>query len=176
LHKVRRKSPAPSQALAQLKDDALFSQTTEYAMRAMAWLALSPDMLVPTMTLADKTKVPPHYLAKVLQQLSAAGLISGRRGVRGGYRLSRPAGQITLLDVVRSVAEVERITTCPLGIEGHSSVLCPLHRRADAAAKAVIDLYGTSTLQDLISEDGSPTPLCDEAPRATLTVSAAARR
>ena len=142
----------------------------------MAWLALSPDLLVPTMTLAEKTKVPPHYLAKVLQQLSAAGLINGRRGVRGGYRLSRPASQITLLDVVRSVAEVDRITSCPLGIEGHGTVLCPLHRRADAAAKAVIDLYGASSLQDLISEEDAPTPLCDEHSRTKLTVSAAARR
>src|SRR5882672_8604555 len=98
-------------------------------MRAMAWLALSPDVLVPTMTLAEKTKVPPHYLAKVLQQLSAADLIMGRRGVRGGYKLSRPARQISLLDVVRAVAEVERITTCPLGIESHGPTLCPLHKK-----------------------------------------------
>jgi Rrf2 family protein len=150
----------------------LFSQTTEYAMRAMAWLALSPDVLVPTMTLAEKTKVPPHYLAKVLQQLSAADLITGRRGVRGGYKLSRPARQISLLDVVRSVAEVERITTCPLGIESHGPNLCPLHQKADAAAKAVIDLYGSATLQDLVADPVSPTPLCDARSTARLTVSA----
>lgn len=150
----------------------MFSQTTEYAMRAMAWLAMSPDTLVPTMTLAEKTKVPPHYLAKVLQQLSAASLITGRRGVRGGYKLSRPARQITLLEVVRSVAEVDRITTCPLGIESHGPNLCPLHRKADAAAKAVIDLYGNSSLQDLVSDPVSPTPLCDTRTTARLTVSA----
>ncbi len=142
-------------------------------MRAMAWLALSPETLVPTMTLAEKTKVPPHYLAKVLQQLSAAGLITGRRGVRGGYKLSRSAASITLLDVVRSVAEVERITTCPLGLTTHGSTLCPLHRKADAAAKCVIDLYGSATLQELVSEADSPTPLCEARAevRAELTVS-----
>jgi Rrf2 family protein len=142
----------------------------------MAWLAMSPDVLVPTMTLAEKTKVPPHYLAKVLQQLSAAELIMGRRGVRGGYKLSRPARQITLLDVVRAVAEVERITTCPLGIEAHGPNLCPLHRKADGAAKAIIDLYGSASLQDLVSDPMMPTPLCDgRAPStARLTVSATA--
>ncbi len=154
----------------------MFSHTTEYAMRAMAWLALSPDRLVPTMTLADKTKVPPHYLAKVLQQLAAAGLITGKRGVRGGYRLSHPAERITLLDVVRSVAEVNRITTCPLGIESHGPNLCPLHRKADAAAKAVIDIYGSSTLRDLVNEQGAPTPLCDTDKKVGLTVSAGSRR
>ncbi|HMN40981.1 MAG TPA: Rrf2 family transcriptional regulator [Phycisphaerales bacterium] len=154
----------------------MFSQTTEYAMRAMAWLALSPDRLVPTMTLAQKTKVPPHYLAKVLQQLSAAGLITGKRGVRGGYKLSRPAERITLLDVVRSVAEVNRITSCPLGLETHGTNLCPLHRKADAAAKAIIDLYGSSTLRDLINDPGAPTPLCETAAKVGLTVSAAGGR
>ncbi len=69
----------------------MFSQTTEYALRVMAWLALSPDLLVPTLTLADKTKVPAHYLAKVLQQLASAELVTGRRGVRGGYKLARAA-------------------------------------------------------------------------------------
>jgi Rrf2 family protein len=138
----------------------------------MAWLALSPDRLVPTMMLAEKTKVPPHYLAKVLQQLATAGLITGKRGVRGGYKLSRPSERITLLDVVRSVAEVERITTCPLGLESHGSTLCPLHRKADAASKAVIDLYSAATLRDLVNEQGSPTPLCETVTKVGLTVSA----
>jgi Rrf2 family protein len=150
----------------------VFSQTTEYAMRAMAWLALSPETLVPTATLAEKTKVPPHYLAKVLQNLAQADLIVGRRGVRGGYKLSRAAADITLLDVVRSVAEVKRITTCPLGLENHGPNLCPLHRRVDAAAKAVIDTYGNVTLADLIAEPASSKPLCDTQTTARLTISA----
>lgn len=150
----------------------MFSQTTEYALRAMAWLALTPEVLVPTTTLAEKTKVPPHYLAKVLQQLANANLITGRRGVRGGYRLARPAGDVSLLDVVSAVAEINRITTCPLGLKNHGPNLCPLHRRMDAAAKSIIDMYSGITLQDLISEPASSRPLCDEAMTARLTISA----
>jgi Rrf2 family transcriptional regulator, nitric oxide-sensitive transcriptional repressor len=141
-------------------------------MRAMAWLALSPEQLTPTTTLADKTKVPPHYLAKVLQQLAAAELVNGRRGVRGGYKLSRPANKISLLEVVRAVADVQRITECPLGLENHGSNLCSLHKRVDSANKAVIDLYGSVSLQDLISESSTSRPLCDAQTTATLTVSA----
>lgn len=150
----------------------MFSQTTEYAMRAMAWLALSPNSLVPTMALADKTKVPPHYLAKVLQMLASADLIKGRRGVRGGYCLSRPANSITLLDVVRSVATVERINMCPLGLDNHGPNLCPLHRRIDQAAQAVIEAYGSVTLADLIAEPAASKPLCDAETTAKLTISA----
>lgn len=149
----------------------MFSQTTEYALRAMSWLALSPDRLVPTGQLADRTKVPPHYLAKVLQQLATADLIVGRRGVHGGYKLTRPASAITLLDVVRSVATVERITTCPLGLDNHGPNLCPLHRKIDEAARVLIDTYGSVTLQDLVNQPDRK-PLCDKDTTAKLTVSA----
>ncbi|MBX3407578.1 MAG: Rrf2 family transcriptional regulator [Phycisphaeraceae bacterium] len=152
----------------------MFSQTTEYALRAMSWLALSPTQLVPTNQLAERTKVPPHYLAKVLQQLAAADLIVGRRGVRGGYKLTRPAADISLLTVVRAVATVERITTCPLGLDNHGPNLCPLHRRIDDAAKMLIELYGGVTLQDLVSQ-GERKPLCDKETTARLTVSAGRR-
>lgn len=146
----------------------MFSVTTEYAMRAMAWLALSPDTLVPTALLAAKTKVPPHYLAKVLQYLAGADLIQGRRGVRGGYKLKRPATEITLLDVVRSVADVSRIKTCPLGLENHGTNLCPLHKRIDRAAQVIIDTYGGVTLQDLVNEPSASKPLCDEPMQITI--------
>jgi Rrf2 family protein len=153
----------------------MFSQTTEYALRAMSWLALSPEALVSTHALAEKTQVPPHYLAKVLQQLSAANLIVGRRGVRGGYKISRAASQITLLEIVRSVAEIRRITTCPLGLISHSSTLCMLHRTTDSAAKAVIDIYGAVTLHDLLSDTNHPTPLCETPATLTISASSASR-
>ena len=88
----------------------MFSQTTEYALRAMACLALAPDELVPTSILADKTKVPANYLAKVLQQLAGGGLLRGRRGVGGGYTLARPSESITLLEIVNVVGDLHRVS------------------------------------------------------------------
>ncbi len=153
----------------------MFSQTTEYALRAMSWLALSPNDLVPTAILAEQTKVPSHYLAKVLQQLSNAELVSGRRGVGGGYKLSRAAKQISLLDVVRAVGPLERITTCPLGLTNHGPNLCPLHRMMDSVAKAAMEVLEKKTLQDLIDQPGANKPLCDATMTARLTVSAGRR-
>lgn len=154
----------------------MFSQTTEYALRAMACLALYPDKLVPTSTLAEQTKVPPNYLAKVLQQLAAAKLIGGRRGVGGGYRLKKPPEQVRLMDVINAVGEVKRIKECPLGIPGHGSNLCALHRKEDEAAAAVIAVFDGTTLQDLLTDGSMNRPLCATTPAPTgLTVSAAKR-
>ncbi|MBX3318122.1 MAG: Rrf2 family transcriptional regulator [Phycisphaeraceae bacterium] len=149
----------------------MFSQTTEYALRAMALLAYYPDQLVPTPTLAEETKVPPTYLAKVLQQLSGADLITGRRGVGGGYKLSKAPEQINMLDVINAVAPIRRITTCPLGLADHGSNLCPLHRRMDSAAKVIIELFEGVTLADLVNQREGSRPLCDKAKAAKLTVS-----
>ncbi len=140
----------------------MLSQTVEYALRAMVTLAYRPDELVPTPELAECTKVPSNYLAKVLQTLAGADLIVGRRGVGGGYRLARRADEIRLLDVINAVNPVERITTCPLGLDTHGANLCPLHRRIDQAAAKVIDVFGSSTLADVITGEGTPQlPLCD---------------
>ena len=139
----------------------MLNQTAEYALRAMSCLAYEPDKLMPTNELSEVTKVPQNYLAKVLQSLAQAGLIVGRRGVGGGYRLSRPVMEISLLDVINAISPVERITKCPLGLDNHSGRLCPLHRRLDMAAKQTIDTFGGITLMDVISERDASRPLCD---------------
>ncbi len=131
----------------------MFSQTTEYAMRAMACLALKRDTLVPTPDLARQTHVPMNYLAKVLQQLAAASLIIGRRGVGGGYRLARPASQITLLDVINAVSSLRRTNSYPVD-DPSARHLIALHRKADEAADAVTRIFGSATLQDLVDDTG----------------------
>jgi Rrf2 family protein len=137
----------------------MFSQTCEYALRAMAWLAVLDSELVPTPLLASKTQVPPNYLAKVLQQLANAKLIVGRRGVGGGYRLARPPEEITLLEVVRCVSPVDRVVTCPLGNVAYNGKLCPLHKAKDEATAAVIEILGNCTLGS-IRKDPELHPLC----------------
>ena len=150
----------------------MFSQTTEYALRAMSCLALAGDQYVPTATLAGMTCVPPKYLAKVLQQLADANLIDGRRGAFGGYRLARPPHQIRLIDVIHCISPVQRITACPLGLPNHGKDLCPLHRRLDAAAASVIEILNGVTLREIIDTPGSVNkPLCDPTLTTELTVS-----
>lgn len=138
----------------------MLSQTTEYALRAMSCLAYMPDKLVSTAQLAEVTHVPMNYLAKVLQLLAKADLITGRRGVGGGYKLNRPASDISLMDVINSIDPIERIDSCPLKLDNHMGKLCPLHARLDEAAKMLIDTFASISLADMIAEDPSIRPLC----------------
>jgi len=154
----------------------MISQTAEYALRAMACLALTPGELVPTSSVAERTRVPSNYLAKVLQQLGDAGLVDSRRGVGGGYKLSRPADEITLVEVVRAVDRLERIQSCPLGIEQHGSSLCALHRIEDSAAAAVIDILDGVTLADLLADEEQNKPLCENGEAVSLRVPPQSRK
>ncbi|MCC6675918.1 MAG: Rrf2 family transcriptional regulator [Phycisphaerales bacterium] len=148
----------------------MYSQTAEYALRAMSCLALRPTELVPTTALSIQTRVPSNYLAKVLQLLAAENLIAGRRGVGGGYKLSRSPEHITLLQVINAVSPVHRIDCCPMGLPNHGPFLCPLHRKVDQAAAAVIEIFEGVTLADLINDPLSSKPLCDVESTAKLSV------
>lgn len=138
----------------------MISQTAEYALRAAAALASHPDESMVTQRLAELTKVPPGYLSKVLQALGRAGLVRSRRGLGGGFELTRGATEITVYDVVQAVDPVQRIRTCPLGLSAHGVRLCPLHRRLDDAMKLVEDAFRKSTLAEVLAEPSRSKPLC----------------
>ena len=137
----------------------ILSQTAEYALRAMAYLAEQGSSGAPIPPMAVATQTPPDYLAKVMQALSQANLVVGKRGRTGGYTLSRSVGEITVLEIINAVDPIRRITACPLSLPHHSVRLCALHRRLDAAAAHLEQAFGTTTLADLLEE-----PIFDAGP------------
>lgn len=140
----------------------LFSQTVEYALRAAVWLASRPDEPQTNPQIADATKVPAGYLFKVLQTLSRAGLVHGQRGVGGGFTLTRPADEITILEIVQAIEPIGRIDSCPLGIEAHGKRLCSLHRKLDEAAASIEDAFDKTSLADLLKPGRASDPLCSQ--------------
>jgi len=80
------------------------SAKTDYAVRAAAELAAaSPELWVKTESIATAQGMPLPFLLNILAELRTAGLVQSRRGVDGGYRLARPASEITVADVIRAV-------------------------------------------------------------------------
>jgi Rrf2 family transcriptional regulator, nitric oxide-sensitive transcriptional repressor len=150
----------------------MFSQTVEYALRAMVQLAYAGDEGCSTDELAEKTQVPRAYLSKVVQGLRAAGLLRSRRGLGGGVYLDRTAESITILEVVNAIEPIRRITTCPLGIRSHAKQLCPLHSKLDAALEVVEESFGSTTLADLIpGKNGNRImPLCETSRVVNITI------
>jgi Rrf2 family nitric oxide-sensitive transcriptional repressor len=145
----------------------MFSQTVEYALRAVVHLAAQSPEPQTTEQIAAKTLVPKPYLSKVLQALGRAGIVHSQRGVGGGISLTRTPDELTILDVVNAVEPIQRIRTCPLGLKTHGVRLCPLHKRMDAALASIEDAFRHSTLAEVLAEPTASTPLCEvPAPRA----------
>ncbi len=139
----------------------MFSQTVEYALRAMVVLANAPDSPQTAQSISDIAKLPPDYLFKVMQPLVKAGLVVAQRGKRGGFMLGRNSGEVTIFDVVNAVDPIHRIHTCPLKLRTHGIRLCPLHRKLDSALAMVEDALKSSTLAEVI-ESGDPVrSLCE---------------
>lgn len=131
----------------------MFSQTVEYAMRAVLALAARDGRSMTTRQIAEVMKVPQSYLSKVLQALVRGGLVFSTRGLKGGFVLVREAKEITLLEILNCVHPLQRIESCPLDLNAHSSTLCPLHRRLDQAMAMVETAFSTTTLDELLSEE-----------------------
>lgn len=148
----------------------MFSQTVEYALRAMVHLAYAGQEGCSTEELAQVTQVPRAYLSKVVQGLRGSGLLRSQRGLGGGVYLSRPAEDITVLEVVNAVEPIQRISTCPLGIKSHGKKLCPLHTKVDCALAMVEETFASTTLADLIAgRNGNVLPLCEIAKLANIS-------
>lgn len=139
----------------------MFSQTVEYALRAMVHLAIHAPHPQKTIAIAAATKVPPAYLAKVLQGLRVKDLVHLQRGIGGGVTLKRTPADISILDVVSAVDPLQRIRTCPLDLKSHGVRLCALHRRMDDALQRMETAFATTTLAELLDDPNPSIPLCE---------------
>jgi Rrf2 family protein len=150
----------------------MLPKTSEYALRAAVWLAQEPRRSYSADQLAEVLRVPRRYLHTVLQSLVRGGIVTSQPGRGGGYSLSCSANETTILDVINAVSPLERIRTCPLGLESHTS-LCPLHLELDNAYAAVELAFARVTLADVVNRPGRIRPLCEIAPCISLSGAAA---
>lgn len=76
---------------------------SRYAVVAMAELARSGDRPLPVKELAERRDIPDQFLEQLFSTLRRSGLLTSHRGSKGGYTLSRPADEITVLEVVQAL-------------------------------------------------------------------------
>jgi len=80
------------------------TRQADYAIRAVMYLSkLGANQRAATSQVAKEQSIPPSFLAKIISQLSIAGLLHTSRGARGGVMLAKSAKDISLLDVVEAI-------------------------------------------------------------------------
>jgi Rrf2 family nitric oxide-sensitive transcriptional repressor len=122
----------------------MFSQTVEYALRAMTQLASEAPGPSSTSGIAKAAKLPAAYLAKVVQDIRRAKLVTTRRGVGGRVKLAKPASKITLFDVIEAVEPINRN-----GNGKTAKSLAGLHRKLDELTAALVKGCKATMLADV---------------------------
>jgi len=105
------------------------TRQAEYALRTVLFLTKQePNQRISTSRIAKEKKIPNSFLAKIISQLSIAGLIHTSRGAHGGVSLSKPTEKISMLDVVEAIDGPVTLNECVAHPdECEFGVDCPLH-------------------------------------------------
>lgn len=122
----------------------------DYAVRAMLALADEDgERWLSVRLISTRMTIPQRFLPHVMTDLVRAGLIEGRQGRTGGYRLTRPPAGISLLDVIRAAEPDDLDPACilrggPCGEDGR----CAVHDVFAGARAALVERLGATTLAD----------------------------
>src|SRR5271165_6522182 len=90
----------------------ILSKLADYGVIIAAELAVEATQQQTAGAVAEATRLPRATVAKVLKVLAHAGIVAGARGAAGGYRLSRPAGMISVAEVVTAIDGAIGMTQC----------------------------------------------------------------
>jgi Rrf2 family iron-sulfur cluster assembly transcriptional regulator len=129
----------------------IYSRSSEYAFRALTHLALQPAGAYSMVKdIAETEQIPTHFLAKILQQLARKGLLRSSKGPSGGFSLRRPAGDVTLLEIVDALEGTVGYHQCAVGLaECSDEMPCPMHDSWKLLRERILNYLAGNTIGDL---------------------------
>lgn len=148
---------------------AHLGNAVEYALHCLLWIVQPRHERSSSRDLADLQGVPAAFMAKIFPKLEKAGIVEASVGIRGGYRLARPADAITVLDVVDAVEGRKPLFDCQ-EIRGRCALfegkpprwstdgVCGIHAVMLRAETAMRDELARTTLGALARSTAKKTP------------------
>ena len=132
----------------------IYTETGKYAIRALLYLSDADNGTITANEIAEAETIPPYYLAKVLKDLSNVGILDSIRGRGGGFKLNRPASEITVLEILEAAENLQRrVEACVLGLDKCTDEApCALHDYWKEFRETTLATLANLTLADLLSE------------------------
>jgi len=128
------------------------TRQADYAIRAIYYLSnLGAEKRASTSEIAQKQHIPPSFLAKIISQLSVAGLLHTSRGARGGVTLAHDPKDITILDVVEAIDGPILLNECVE--DAHGCVFdkdCPMRVMWSELQEDLVSRLGSTTFADFV--------------------------
>jgi Rrf2 family protein len=129
----------------------LLNRDTDYAVRALVYMAKTPQSLVSVKALVDDLNIPRAFLRRLLQRLSRKGILKSSKGKGGGFKLGRLPAKIKLKDLVEifqsGFIETRCIFKKKICLDIHT---CPLRRKIRGIEKRVINELAAVSIADLV--------------------------
>ncbi len=137
----------------------IYGKTTSNAIAVMSYLSADPARRSGSAEIAEARDISKALTAKLLTQLSTAGLVTGQPGPGGGYTLAKPAHQISLMDIVKLFEQTDTPSLCPFGPKWcGSGDPCPLHDTLMGMVQANQQFMDGTKLSVFIDQKPTRTP------------------
>ncbi|MHB9111101.1 MAG: RrF2 family transcriptional regulator [Thermoleophilia bacterium] len=130
------------------------TRQADYAMRAVIYLAVNPQARI--QEIANAQHIPKEYLAKIIQKLAQAEIVTTHRGVGGGITLSRPPETITLLDVVEAIEGPVALNSCFIRPgECPRESYCAIHEELEHIGKTLARMFANVNFAQLARKEAT---------------------
>jgi Rrf2 family protein len=129
----------------------MLSQTAEYALRAVLYVAQHGDRLVQVGEMAEVLRIPRNYLSKIVHALARARVLESTRGKAGGFRLASVPDRLYVVDVVAPFDRLGEARHCLLGRpQCNDRTACAAHTRWKDVAERVAAFFRETTVAELM--------------------------
>lgn len=146
----------------------IFSKSTEYAIRAMVYLAFysGPEKRLGIKQIASDLNFPEHFLGKILQDLAKKQIIISSKGPHGGFYVTEEGKSLSLLRLIDTIDGLEFFNTCGLGMhECNEDKPCPIHNQYQIIKGNLYKLLSEKTIKDMENDLNNGIAFMDFYPR-----------
>ena len=129
----------------------LLSKACVYGLRSSLYVTShADDSYISIRELSDNLDISFHFLTKVLQQLTRAGLMESHKGPNGGVRLTKSGYEMDLFEIIAAIDGTELFTECAMGLPGCGvEKPCPLHEKWAGTRDGIRKMLESTNLVEL---------------------------
>jgi Rrf2 family protein len=128
----------------------VLTNTTEYALRILAFMVRDPEQKYSAKYLVDELKISDNYLRRIMTDLTKAGFIKSIQGRDGGYVFNRNLNEISLMDIIDATEDINKHVSCVLGFSLCSEAdPCALHNTFKQLRADFMDIVKNKNLSNI---------------------------
>lgn len=130
------------------------TNTSQYAIRILSFMAIQKSDMVSAKYLIDNLNISDKYLRGLMTKLKKSGLVESIQGREGGYRISKPLNKLFLVEIIEAVEDIDKYIGCVLGFEECTNENpCAVHFKWKGINEDTKTFLSSTTLYDIVLDN-----------------------